>query len=249
MSNKVKHVQFPIASGEVHLWITRLDRYLSPEIVQRCLCTLNEAEKARFARFHFERDRRRFAVSHALVRYALSMHAKIGPTAWRFASGSDSKPHIVSDTDSVALEFSLSHGGHLCACAVTKGTPVGVDVEDCSRSADPSVLRLLAPSERAYVRSFEPAAQATAFYRVWTLKEAYVKALGIGLSVPLHTFAVLPSYDRGACLAVPVVRDTDQWWFWWERTDASHLLAVVTRRVPSGLPQLHRHTVSAQIFG
>lgn len=153
---------------------------------------LDEREQARLHSFRVPGLRDEFVAARVLVRAMLSEMASIEPWAWRFVAGAFGKPRIAEPTGHEGLEFNLSHTRGLVACAVTRGVPVGIDVEDeLARPVDLSLAdQYFARSEAAAIRSLSPRAQSAAFYRLWTLKEAYLKARGTGLSTPLDSFAI-----------------------------------------------------------
>ncbi|WP_341988590.1 4'-phosphopantetheinyl transferase superfamily protein [Azorhizobium sp. AG788] len=153
---------------------------------------LDDGERARSARFHFAADREAYIAAHALTRGMLSAHAPRAPQAWRFAPTAHGRPEIARAFDDPLLRFNLSHSRGLVAVAVTERRDVGIDVE----AVDPSRLSLdlaaatFAPAEVAYVRGLSPAQRPEALFALWTLKEAYIKAVGQGLSLPLDSFAI-----------------------------------------------------------
>jgi len=157
---------------------------------------LDAGELARADRFRFAADRLVYQAAHVLLRRALSRHAPPAPAQWRFISGANGRPEIdtAACPDGAGLRFNLSHTRGLVCCAATRAGAVGVDAE-CQRPLrDRRALaeRFFAPSEAAAVAAAEAGGAAAAdagLYAFWTLKEAYVKALGLGLSHGLDRFA------------------------------------------------------------
>ena len=151
------------------------------------LTLLSADERARHDRFMSADDRRAFAIAHALLRVTLSEHAAMSPRDWTFDATPSGKP-VLDPSHGVALSFSLSHTRGLVACAVADGVDVGIDVESHGRAMDADALaaRFFASAETAYIRSAVDVVDVSRrFITFWTLKEAYVKALGVGLSYPL----------------------------------------------------------------
>ncbi len=168
---------------EVHLWYTFTDE-VSPGDLERCKALLPPEEIGRHDRLMKLDDRVRFVVAHALARNALSSHADVSPEDWRFESGEHGKPEISTPKDT-QLRFNISHAAGLCACAVTLGHDVGVDVESVHRRANrKEIARRFFAEEEAEIVERRPGL----FFDYWTLKEAYIKAHGRGLSMALDSF-------------------------------------------------------------
>jgi 4'-phosphopantetheinyl transferase len=186
-----------LAPGETAVWRIR---HPAPLPVPACFeACLDDAERRRAARFHHDRDRRLFLLSHGALRHILAAHAGIPPAAVVYTVSDRGKPGLSGQGPA----FNLSHAGECVLVAVSAAGPVGVDVEPVRALPDAAglVARFFAAEEReAYLRCPE-ADRTEAFHLVWTRKEAYVKALGGGLSIPFDAFAV--SLDRPARLLRP----------------------------------------------
>lgn len=165
-------------------------RALAPADWGRLAAMLDEEERARAARFHFEEDRRSYVAAHALLRMALSRRADRPPQDWRFAAARLGKPYLLDNPRD--LRFSLSHTRGMVAVAIAEGVEIGVDVEPSDRRAESMKLanRFFAPEEVALLAAVEGEARRDLFFAIWTLKEAVVKATGQGLSRALDSFAV-----------------------------------------------------------
>lgn len=176
------------AEGETHLWWAFPDRIHDPELLERQLATLSAEERERQRRFVSERDRKQFLVSHALVRYALSHYAPVLPRDWQFELNPYGRPSIREPADWRGLNFNLSHTEGRAVVAVAWGIDIGVDVQATVPERDLAEIaeRYLSPIEIAQLRK-----RPEAFFDFWTLKEAYVKARGMGLSIPLDSFSVV----------------------------------------------------------
>ena len=142
-------------------------------------------------KFHFPEHRRLYLVSHLLLRTTLSRYSSILPNAWRFVTNDHGKPRHDPDTGSIPLCFSLSHTGGISVVGVTREGEIGVDVEQARRSVDAAELsrRFFSPEENAALEELPPGRLQAQFPLYWTLKEAYIKALGRGLSHPLDSFS------------------------------------------------------------
>lgn len=163
-----------------------------PDDVIGALATLLTAdETARRARFIRAIDQRTFVVTRALIRMTLSTYGPTPPRDWRFETNQHGCPAIVEAQAGVPrLAFNVSHTQGLVALAVTRGQLVGIDVERVDRVVRDDIAgRYFAPSEVRDLRALPAAAQPRAFFEYWTLKEAYIKARGMGLAIPLGDFA------------------------------------------------------------
>ena len=175
-----------IQPGTIHVWATRLEA--SPDAVARAARTLSPDERARAARFRGQHLERRFVVSRAAVRRVLARYRGEDPAAIAFELGPHGKPLLSGDEP----PFSVSHSGDVAVIAVSGAGPVGVDVEEVRLIPELEQLaaRTFARDEAATLAALPAADRANAFFRIWTAKEAYVKALGVGLAMPLDAFTV-----------------------------------------------------------
>lgn len=180
----------PGHGGAVHIWLEWIDAARESE----GSATLDDDELLRAGRFRFERDRRRFVARRAFLRRILAGYAGVAPVSIRYRRSDAGKPELL---DSQGLAFSTSHADGLAIVAVATQGEVGVDVERVRPVAEAHDLarRLFTDRESEHLGSLPAAMVSEAFLRLWTRKEAYVKALGRGLSMPLDGFEVLPLAD------------------------------------------------------
>jgi 4'-phosphopantetheinyl transferase len=158
--------------------LEELRRMLSPE------------ERGREARLVFERDRLTFLLSHALVRLTLSAYSGSDPCDLEFEVNPFGKPFVRPRRGFTCPCFSLSHTAGLVACAIAWEPEVGIDVEDIRRSNDwELVAHSFSPDEQESLMRIPAGERQARFYELWTLKEAYIKARGMGLSLPLDQFS------------------------------------------------------------
>ncbi|MET0333530.1 MAG: 4'-phosphopantetheinyl transferase superfamily protein [Rhizobacter sp.] len=179
-------------NSQVHLWLAFCADAEDTQLHDRYRALMTAEELARGDRFYFERDRSRYRVTRALVRSVLSRYApSIAPNDWRFEATSYGQPVITNpEPEAQRLSFNLTHTHDLVVLAVTEGRAVGVDTENITRGALLDVAdRFFAPSECKHLRALPPDAKPKRFFELWTLKESYIKARGMGLSIPLHKFA------------------------------------------------------------
>jgi 4'-phosphopantetheinyl transferase len=170
--------------SDVHIWY-RNTASLDSDAVKSADQILSVEERARRDRFRFEADRRDFAIAHGLLRRALSRYTDVPPTDWRFATNADGKPSIENADPRVrALSFSLSHTRGCVACAITSNAPLGVDVERSDQSPRVQAIadQYFSKKEAAWLRQCSDELRTISFVELWTLKEAFLKAIGVGLS-------------------------------------------------------------------
>lgn len=176
--------------GEVHVWLACLDR--RPSLIERLSRTLAPDERARAGRFYFQKDREHFIIARGVLRDILGRYLDVSPGRLRFGYNSYGKPALNGEHAGGALRFNLSHSHGLALYAVTSGREVGVDLERVRADlADESIAEhYFSPPEVAALRALPPHLRVEAFFNCWTRKEAYIKARGEGLSLPLDRFAV-----------------------------------------------------------
>jgi 4'-phosphopantetheinyl transferase len=194
---------------------------------------LDPMELTKAGRFRFDEDRTTYMAAHWLLRQALTSVGGRSPEAWRFVAEPNGKPRLDGALGSDDLAFNLSHTRGFVACAVGFGSMIGIDVE--ARSRTPSGLdiaeRFFSASEVAILRGAPAKLKPETFLRLWTLKEAFIKATGEGLTRALDSFSF--SLDP-----VSIAFDPNQpgeggrWSFIERRPTPGHLLALAVR--PSG---------------
>jgi 4'-phosphopantetheinyl transferase len=157
--------------------------------------TLDADERSRAARFRFEHDRNLFTTARGLLRSLIGRYCGIEAQEVRFNYGEQGKPGLA--TPARQISFNLSHSGDMVVLAFTSCSAVGVDVERCRADLATRQIasRFFADEEVEALFSLSADAQLTGFFRCWTRKEAFIKARGEGLSIPLSDFAV--SLDPG----------------------------------------------------
>lgn len=210
---------------------------------------LSHDEHERMARFVFDKDRRAFLLTRALVRTMLSRYAAIAPADWRFIPNVHGRPEILDRPAGVAdLRFNISHTDGLIACAVTVGREVGVDVEHIGRRLAHDVAgRHFAPREVQDLRQLPEDEQQRVFFDYWTLKESYIKARGFGLALPLGDFAFTLHPPNPPRITFEPALDDDPaaWQFLQAWPTPQHRLALAVRRTGADLPVRIRDVVPA----
>src|SRR5438445_3147574 len=180
---------FQLTSDEVHGWCVSLDA--SPEAYARLRATLSCDERGRSARFRFEGDRWRFVVTHGVLRELLARYLHIQPRRIRYVYNEFGKPDLSPEFGN-RLKFNLSHSAGLALIAIATASNVGVDLEYIRAQSDYADIarRFFSTAEVDYLIALPSHLYAEAFFSCWTKKEAYLKACGEGLVIPLDSFSV-----------------------------------------------------------
>jgi 4'-phosphopantetheinyl transferase len=197
MSRAAGRPVLPLEEGVVHVYQASLDASGLPLHRLEPVLAPDEREWAR--RLRLERDRRRYTVGRLWLRWLLAVHVEGRPAEIRFRSGAQGKPALASPHDTGGLRFSASYSGEVALFALARDIEVGVDVERVRADVDVEQIAesFFASGERDALRRLAPDLRVRAFFTCWTRKEAYVKALGVGLSLPLNSFDVAPGLDGG----------------------------------------------------
>ncbi len=184
-------LQAPVLGrDDVHVWRAALD--VPAARLGGLIETLADDERAKAARFHFQQDRAHYIAARGILRRLLGGYVGAAPSRLRFGYSPYGKPALAEGCGDGALRFNVSHAGGLALYAVTRHRAVGVDLEYMRPGvADEQVAeRHFSPREVSTLRTLPPAMQTKAFYDCWTRKEAFIKARGEGLSLPLDQFDV-----------------------------------------------------------
>lgn len=224
-----------LAPNIIHLWIVDqndVDKQLQTDYFS--ILSREEVEQQR--RFYFEKYRRRYLITWALVRTVLSRYASVAPCDWHFSKNVFGRPQITEKVKTAAdLNFNLSHTQDLIVLAVARKCILGVDVEYVSRRGAIMEVadRFFAPEEVGALGMLTGALQQDRFFEYWTLKESYIKARGLGLSLPLDRFC----FDLSQAGAISFSVDTDlgdwasQWRFWQLRLWDTFIVAICAQRI------------------
>jgi 4'-phosphopantetheinyl transferase len=172
-----------LSAEALHIWRVPLaDPLIAPSAAW-----LSDAEQERAARFHFERDRRRFLVSHRAMRWILGQYLAQAPASVAIASGFNGKPHLAEQPGNAApaVSFNLTHGGEWALLAIAAGgAPVGIDIEPLRVVAEWRSIagRLFTAAEAVALGALGPSQVARGFMACWCRKEAALKSTGVGLA-------------------------------------------------------------------
>jgi 4'-phosphopantetheinyl transferase len=225
----------PLSPNEIHLWLAYYDE-IDDQRMRLHHALLDDAEKAQHLRFYFERDRRRYFATRVLVRSVLSRYAPVAANGY-------GRPEIANAGIPVSgLCFNISHTSGLIVLGITSGRQLGVDVENI-RARDVSVEladRFFSPIEVAALAEVASELRQDRFFEYWTLKESYIKARGMGLSIPLDKFSFRFPQDHAIELSIdPELQDrSERWQFWQLRPTPAYLVAICAERIEGGSPDV-----------
>ncbi|MGH8549968.1 MAG: 4'-phosphopantetheinyl transferase family protein [Methylococcales bacterium] len=211
------------APGTVHLWSVALegDAYL----IRHFLPRLSEDEKLRAARYHFPLHRNRWVVSRYALRGILAGYAAVSPESLIFRTGEYGKPELANAYGPVRLHFNLAHSGDQAVLAVARNE-VGIDIETINPEVPWQSLapQVLSRQEYESWMRFPEELRRHLFFRIWTAKEAYLKARGLGLSMPLGAFSVPvnESEEIGIVSVDPSSSDGKNWVLYRVPTDTRY---------------------------
>jgi 4'-phosphopantetheinyl transferase len=233
----VEDVATSFASDAIEIVITRLDT--RPEALPALAQWLSEEERRRADRHDFDRDRRRFIVARARLRQSLALRLMTRPEAVELVYGTHGKPALAQGSNDGDWRFSVSHCDEMAVYAFSQGREVGIDFEAVRevRDADAIVSQFFSRSEQAAYRALDPGEKMLGFFNCWTRKEAFLKALGLGLSHPLDCFDVsLAPGEPARILRVKNTPGCDSGWTLDSFTPSpGFVAAVVTERRAPGV--------------
>ena len=177
-------------AGEVHVWRAGLN--LNASYVHSLTQILSADEQERVNRFYFPKDRDRFIAARGLLRLILARYLNTEPSHLRFSYNPYGKPDFIDESGRNGLRFNLSHSQGIALFAITRGREIGIDLEYIrSDLADSQVAeRFFSHREVQALRALPKHSQPVAFFNCWTRKEAYIKARGKGMTLPLDQFDV-----------------------------------------------------------
>lgn len=205
---------------------------------------LDATEQQRLASFKHDETRLQFLVGHALLRHALSrtVRPRHPPSAWQFTQTPSGRPILATPHNNTGAQFSLSHTRSLIVCSVTHGCDIGIDVEFIHdrRHLDALATRVLTRNEQATLQAARPEHRLPTFYQFWTLKEAVLKAAGVGLTIaPARLEFSLKHGQEPELLQIPAqLGQPADWTFRCFQPTPSHACALALRLPPTSRVQI-----------
>ena len=198
-----------LETGTVHVWRIALNQ--EDDRLERFRRTLEAGELERAGRFHFDKDRRHFIVARGFLRSVVARYLGSQPEALRFEYGAYGKPALGSEH---TLRFNLSHSNEVALLAVSLDAEIGVDVEHIRAdfASEDIARRYFSRAEVEVFNALPPEERVAAFFRCWTRKEAYIKAIGKGFSQSLSAFDVTLAPGIAPALLRAEDDDASRWW-------------------------------------
>jgi len=221
-----------LVAGEVHVWRIGLEQ--TDDQLERFRRTLATEELDRAGRFRFDRLQKHFLASRGFLRHVLARYLETKPGDLRFAYNDYGKPSLAGEQ---SLRFNMSHSHEVALLAVTRDAAVGVDVEHvrANFASEDIAKRFFSRLEVETFCSLPEEEKVRAFFRCWARKEAYIKAIGKGLSEPLDGFDVTLAPDEPAALLRAGEDDRLKWSLSDIDVGADYASALVVEGVPLGI--------------
>ena len=226
-----------LADSEVHVW--RADLNLDAESLGRMRGELSADERARTDRFHFDRDRNHFVACRGILRKLAGSYLNCSPSSFEFSYGPFGKPALRLEDSASPIHFNVAHSNGLALLAFARSCEIGVDLESIRPdfAGDEIAQHYFSKRELTELRGLPERMRIQGFFQCWTRKEAYIKARGLGLQIPLQSFSVsltpgqpetlesedasrwtLRSIDMGPNFAGAIVGEDHEWqprfWDW-----------------------------------
>lgn len=252
MPDSIPSAQAPaLQHGSIDLWLADYQQFADPLQLNRLHALLSAREREQEAAFRFADDRLRYRVTRAMVRTVLSRYAAVDPGGWEFSANAYGRPRIAAHHGVPALDFNISHTRGLIALAVGSGAELGVDVENlAARNASPGIAeQFFSRHEAAALAALPEPLRAERFFEYWTFKEAYIKARGMGLSLPLDRFSIHFHGERtvGMTAERDIDDDPGRWCFWQCRPAPQQLLALCAPAHGGAAPQVSVRRIDAML--
>jgi len=234
--------------GQIHVWLADPDLSDPAQLEMQQAHVLSSAERARHQAYRFARDRHVYLAAHALARQVLARYTGIAPAELVFVKRGDGKPTVALPERCGAIGYNLSHTAGKVACVLGRDMECGIDVE--MRRPLEDMLALAATvfsqaevTELSGLAGCDAREQADRFFTLWTLKEAYAKATGLGLVADLaHVSFSAADGAVSARFAPSHAGDAARWHFHAKQAGTDHFLAVASLAAPgAGAPSIVQH--------
>lgn len=224
-----------IAENEIHIWYA-YDEEIRPDFaLTNYVRFLNQQEQEQHQKFYFDKHKHQYLVTRALVRNVLSKYLQgVPPEDIKFTTNKHKKPYVSPEQLAFPLQFNISHSDKMIVMAVSAGNEIGVDVEYLDR--DNSVFdiaeRFFTENEYQHLKALPDEQQNKRFFSLWTLKEAYIKACGKGLYIPLDEFWFSYPGANAIDIGFAASRNDDplNWQFWQIQSGKHHLVSIAVKQ-------------------
>ena len=209
------HSQALLDNGSVHIWKIESEKLADREDYFYSILSSDENSRAR--KFHFDKERLRFIVARGGLRLLCAHYLGAGAKEIAFGHNYYGKPFVLNHKTHTAsnIQFNVSHSGEYIVIALSQGVPVGIDIEQITNDIEflEIAQNFFSPVEYAELIKQPVIEQCKAFFHIWTRKEAYIKAKGKGLSIPLDSFDVsIKTLDQSVSLNVGDAKNSENSW-------------------------------------
>lgn len=219
---------------EAHIWIAFTEKHYKTALLAWYKSLLSEYERKKYNDLYFGRHRKSYLISHALLRTTLSFYVSAPPQDLDFSYDSYGRPEIQKPVGISGIRFNLSRTQGVATCLISSSSRVGIDVESTPNLSDPEIMfrNVLLPKEIESLQRLRGNSLKRRFLAYWTLKEAYVKATGKGLSIPLTQFSFKLKDGYAQVSFGPQLTDNPlEWQFAYFGLTHEHILAVALRKM------------------
>ena len=238
----------PLPAGQVDLWWVTIDDY-TPARGAELLTLLNVDERCRYDAFKVSSAQTQFLAARALLRTTLSRYRALKPKDWYFTLNAYGRPYIANRQNAENLYFSVSHTDGMVACAVAHFDEFGIDIEGLDRQIDVPEMatNVLTPSEIKQLNDLPEDKRSETFILFWTLKEAYIKARSMGLTLPMTGVSFdLTGEKLRAQFSGAIIDDPKRWTFQHFRPTPRYGISI-SAAPPEGKFKLQLHPASVFI--
>jgi 4'-phosphopantetheinyl transferase len=221
---------------EIHVWLAWDGELHDTALLRGYEALLAPAEHERRGRLLSERLRHQFLITRALQRTVLAGYAPgVAPRDLSFVAGPQGKPALAPEFEGLNLHFNVAHTQGLVALAVGREATLGIDVENVTARTAPLPIanRFFSSEEARDLAALPPHEQSSRFFALWTLKESWIKATGLGIAAGLGNVSFDFESDHRATRVSIMDDEARQWDFWQARPRQEHVLALALRRPSS----------------
>ena len=234
--------------NEAHLWYVLSDNRTLESRHDMFLDMCDEDEKKRFERYHFDKDKWLYLLTRGLIRTTLSKYLGGPPKRWRFQQNEYGKPYLAMPQEPVgSICFNLTNTRGLVAVLIARNVEVGIDAEYSSREVDVLGLstRFFSPIEQKELKQHPVSNQQRRFLDYWTLKESFIKAKGMGLSIPLDKFSIILNKKEIGIQFHGMNESPSHWQLDQLELESGHLVAsTINHKEKPKLTIIHREAFS-----
>jgi len=220
-----------LKSDEIHFFYTRVDEIRNRSLLDRYRSVISEAEKKKVDRYIFEKDQHACLVTRALLRFVLSAYTHEDPESFEFVENDFGKLRLKPGSIDMPINFNLSHSSEMTACALVLDTQIGLDVENYSRKIDLGIAdRFFSTFESEHLGNCSEIERQSVFFDFWTLKESYIKARGMGLSIGLDKFGFKMDHSNISIQFHESLNDFPELWQFFKFSPIKNYKAAISVR-------------------